>query len=209
MDFNIVKQNFKDMKKIILYGLTASLMAAFIFSGCEKNDEYKLDPNRLLPIKVIDNNPIIEGAQVTKQKRLSAHEFCCNALNMHEYASGVCEVATDFWSVGTEWGGSAFNDQEIDTTNNIVYHWACFFISEDGSLLKDYINSKDIYYRSDITGDTVAYISNNAIRSARSKIDSLFNAKKYEEVYKEYQEALTIYTCTGAEFKVLKEKGLN
>jgi hypothetical protein len=197
------------MKKIVLYGLTASLIAAFVFSGCEKNDEYKLDPNRLLPLKIIDNNPTVEGAQATKQKRLSAHEFCCNALNMQEYACGVIEIDIPNNSAGSEWGGHAFSDEQIDTTNNIVCHWACFIIGEDGSLLKEYLNSKDIYYRSDITGDTVAYISNNAIRSARSKIDSLFNAEKYEEVYKVYQDAMTIYTCTGAEFKALKGKGLN
>ena len=200
------------MKKIVWYGLTASIMTAFLFSGSEKNDEYKLDPSRLLPLKIIDNNPTVEGAQATKQKRLSAHEFCCNALNMGEYACGVYEISGPNISVGSEWGGAAFSDEQIDTVNNIVRHWASFIINDYGDglfLEKDYINSKDIYYRSDITGDTVAYISNNAIRSARSKIDSLFNEKKYEEVYKVYQDAMTIYTCTGAEFKALKEKGLN
>ena len=27
------------MKRVFLYGLTASLMAAFVFSGCDKNDD--------------------------------------------------------------------------------------------------------------------------------------------------------------------------
>ena len=157
------------------------------FVSCDKDDEYKFDPNRLLPLKVIDNNPIVEGTQSTKQKRLSAHEFCCNALNMGEYACGVYEICGPNISVGSEWGGAAFSDEQIDTVNNIVRHWASFIINDYGDglfLEKGYINSKDIYYRSDITGDTVAYISNNAIRSARSKIDSLFNEKNTKKYIK-------------------------
>lgn len=77
---------------------------------------------------------------------------------------------------------------------------------EKGKLQKYFIGGKNVYFTTKQDKDTIAYIPNNVLQEAYTKVLAAYEAGNYEEVYKLFQQAYTAVPCTGKQYRELKAK---
>lgn len=115
------------------------------------------------------------------------------------YMYGNLEGSVFYWS---------FGEDRRDTTNNRLLVASTDVLTDDGRLIYDFIGLTDVYLRM-FPGDTVGYIPQSVINSAREQIEALYAQERYDEIYELFHTAFTFYTCTGQEYKDIVANGGN
>lgn len=194
------------MKKTIL--LLA--MAGAILSACDKKEDgFQWRPNDLFPIQGIDKTAQVATVRGTlkfangQQQRMTAKEVTKRYLEIYP------DVA---WHATNNEGSKGYlyvPTEYVDTANARFMMASGCIIREDGSIGKDFIYNHDNYFVDTHTGDTIAYIPNSAIESARERIIALHSEGRYDEIYELLQNAFVFYPCTGEEYKQIVKNGGN
>ena len=187
-------------------------LVAMAFVACDKGDDkgFEFNPNAKVYIRGYQETPkeltSLRGTKLfaNNQKRLTAHEIVVKAFDMGVAMQGIR------YSDGKDWGGSAFDNSQLDTVNNMFIKWASDIITYENKIGYDgFIGSHDMLFYDTKTNDTLAYIPNSAVENALPIIEELFERGEYDELYQVFQTAFTFYPCTGEEYKELKAQGLN
>lgn len=192
------------MKKLFLMALVA-----MAFVACDKEDGSKeFDYTKFVYINGYQPNKTLATARGTKMfgnKQYSAKQI--TKLAMEDWSSIEWHM---FDSLQQEWG-FCFSPDQIDTANARFVMSSLYVINGDGSLNDCFISKLDGYftYWDGSNLDTVAYIPNADIISARESIVELYNNEQYDEIYDIFFDAFVFYPCTGDEYKKLKAQGLN
>lgn len=185
-------------------------MVGVIFAACDKKEDegFRWSPNDLFPIQGVDQptkTATVRGTMkfANSQRRMTAREVTKRFLEIYPDVE---------WHTTHENGGMGYLSvppEYVDTANARIMMASCIIIEEDGSIGKDFIYNYDNYFVDTHTGDTIAYIPNSAIESARERIIELHAQERYEEIYELFQDAFVFYPCTGAEYKALQARGEN
>ena len=101
-----------------------------------------------------------------------------------------------------------FAPEQRDTINNRLLLYSTDILTEEGILLPEFIESTQFYLQYE-NGDTVGYIPQSVINSAREQIEELYAQERYDEIYELFHSAFTFYTCTGQEYKDIVANGGN
>lgn len=173
------------MKKILFLLLAASLA----FAGCDPKDvpepdKGKLDPNAMItirPAKGVKLRSTVPG--------LTALEVVQNAV--------AIKLQTRFFDdmdVGEYRNASrGFNEETMKDFNiPALKMLGIDVINAQGDYIRDFTRSKEVFI-TDINGDTLAYVPNDVINTARTLIESAYADKNYTEVYRLFNEAFTFF----------------
>lgn len=200
------------MKKLLLILCVA--LVGYAFASCDKDDDNgKLDPNAKLYINGVDK--LLKNTRYGVDAPLTAHEICrLDSLwlvsdKFDEYG-GVTRFSA-YFSFSGESGCT------IDTINNRLVFDAGSINGIDGNEFLDpntgfnnFIIFKMFSYPDGRDGyDTLAYIPNSQRQAAYEQIKALWDTENWDAIYEIFQNAFTFIPCTGAEFRELKEAGLN
>ena len=179
------------------------LMLAATVAACKKDPEpFRLDPDAKVYVK-----PAADLIQSKSDAHLTPLEVVKQATVLRFYND-----LKPFWgSYGTAtWVGK-------DTISEIpaLLRWGIDII-HDTTGYGDYGIQTDFIYGYDMVicsgthpnYDTLAYIPNSVIITAREAILEAFNDEDTERVYELFQEAFRFIPITGHEYKELKDQGL-
>lgn len=167
------------MKKFILF-LTVLLIA---FS-CEKEtlpNKGKLDPNAMIvlkPAKGVQLRSTVSG--------LTALEIVEQAVNIKwqsHYFSNV--YYDDYMDIAR-----TFIEAHKDYDNQLLKMWGVDVISMEGEYYRDFTYGFNIVI-TDTNNDTIAYVPDAVVNSARPLIEAAFADSNYTEVYRLFNEAFT------------------
>lgn len=184
------------MKKILILIFIVALFA------CEKDDSKgKLDPNAVVSIK-----PDLSAVSTKAAWHLSNKEIVKQARNLSWYNEQVsASNITRF-----------FVDAHRDTVNVRLLMWGTDIINQFGEYVTEFINGRDFVIRRNLAGptqtpvyDTIAYIPQSVIASARAQIRAAYDNSDYTTVYALFDNAFKFRPITGAEWRVLKAQGIN
>ena len=179
------------MKRLIILLFGAVLLGS-TFASCDDGESTKWDKNAKLYIQGVDrtNKSLTEA--------MTAAEICrLDTVNMHLVEFG-----------GTLPFGEPF-DNKIDTINNRLVMVGAniesvednpFFTCTEVIILN---NDNPIYW------DTIAYVPYAQRQAAYEQIKALWETENWDAIYEIFQNAFTFIPCMGAEYKALKEAGLN
>jgi predicted small lipoprotein YifL len=195
------------MKKTMLM----LVMVGVALTACDKKEDsgFQWRPDVLFPIQGIDLPTQVATARGTlkyangQQQRMTAKEVTKRYLEIYP------DVA---WHTTNDEGSKGFlyvPPEYVDTANARFMMASGYIIWEDGSIGKDFIYNYDNYFVDCHTGDTIAYIPNSAIESARERILALHAEGRYDEIYELFQDAFVFYPCTGQEYKDIVANGGN
>ncbi len=168
------------MKKIILFLSVFSLL----FAGCEKDpvaDKGKLDPNAMIlikPAKGVQLKATVPG--------LTATEIVEQAVNIKFQSQWWSNV----YSEEPKELSRGFAEAQRDLTIPALKMWGTDIIAQDGSFMKEFIYGTDVYL-TDNNNDTIGYVPQSVINSARTLIESAYNDENYTEVYRLFDEVFT------------------
>lgn len=111
---------------------------------------------------------------------------------------------------------SHFADEFRDTINNRLLMQSSDILTEDGRLVKTFLEAHDVYFQfvgrevgANQYGDTCGYIPQSVIDNAREQIEALYDDERYDEIYELFHSAFTFYPCTGEEYKQIVANGGN
>lgn len=170
------------MKKISLSILTLALLIV----ACGKKeippidiDKGKPDPNATItirPAKGVQLKATIEG--------LTALEVVEQALSI-KYQSNYFnnQYGEDKWDIARR-----FDDDLKDYNEPALKMYAIDVIAEDGSYYRDLTYAVNVVI-TDAVGDTIAYVPDEVISTARPLIEAAYEEGDYNEVYKIFDEA--------------------
>lgn len=169
------------MKKILFLLLAASLA----FAGCDPKDvpdpKGKLDPNAMItirPAKGVKLRSTVTG--------LTALEVVQNAVNIkwqsHWSGNNHYETAKDI--------ARTFMDSQRDYEIPALKMLGIDVITSEGEYYKDLTYAFNVVI-TDMNNDTIAYVPDEVINTARPLIESAFNNENYTEVYRLFDEAFT------------------
>jgi len=171
------------MKKILF--LLVSLV--ILFYGCDPKDDIvdkgRLDPNAMItlrPAKGVKTRATISG--------LTAIEVVENAVNIK-------------WQ--SHWSNNAYSESTKDIARTFMESQKDYQIPALKMLGIDVITSEGEYYKdltyafnvviTDINNDTIAYVPDDVINTARPLIEAAYNDENYTEVYRLFDEAFVFY----------------
>ena len=171
------------MKKILF--LLVSLV--ILFYGCDPKDDIvdkgRLDPNAMItlrPAKGVKTRATISG--------LTAIEVVENAVNIK-------------WQ--SHWSNNASSESTKDIARTFMESQKDYQIPALKMLGIDVITSEGEYYKdltyafnvviTDINNDTIAYVPDDVINTARPLIEAAYNDENYTEVYRLFDEAFVFY----------------
>ena len=191
------------MKKLIFL-LTA---CGLLLAAC-KGDEPKqklLDPNAMILIKEAKMSvpkAVKSIQQAPGEQQLPTWEWVVkNASKMLFYNKeiqknylirGIDEGQRDLEKMAIKMFGTDVIDRFSDGSIKLA---TCFIGAEDCIFL--------------MGNDTVAYIPNDTLRTARVKVEAAYNAGNYEEVYRLFDKAFVARPTTGKIWRELKSQGKN
>lgn len=185
-------------------------MVGVVLTACDKKDNggFQWRPDVLFPIQGIDQPVRVATARGTLkfangQQRMTAKEVTKRYLEIYPDVE---------WHTTHENGGKGYlgvPPEYVDTANARFMMASGYIIWEDGSIGKDFIYNHDNYFVDTHTGDTIAYIPNSAIESARERIIELHAQERYDEIYELFQDAFVFYPCTSEEYKQIVANGGN
>ncbi len=187
------------MKKLFLL-----LIVTTLIFGCEKNNDKPKqkvwNPNAMVLIKPD------KTAFKTKAKNTNH----LTALEIVKQGRRIEFMLTYNDNVKVEKprpASRAFSEGQKDYTIPALKMWGTDIIDQDGVFQKDFIYCHDVVV-STPNYDTIAYIPNQVLRDIRIPMETAYNEGRYEDVYRMFDEAFTFRPITGAEWRKLKEKGL-
>jgi hypothetical protein len=168
------------MKKILFLLLTVAL-----FVNCDPKDvpepKGKLDPNAMItirPAKGVKLRSTITG--------LTALEVVEQAVNIkwqsNWFGNRYWEDAKDI--------SRTFIEEHKDYEKPALLMWGTDIITQEGDFYKDFIYGYNVVI-TDNNNDTIAYIPDAVINTARPLIESAFADENYNEVYRLFNEAFT------------------
>ena len=168
------------MKKILFLLLTVAL-----FVNCDPKDvpepKGKLDPNAMItirPAKGVQLRSTVTG--------LTALEVVEQAVNIkwqshyldNTYYDDVKDIAR------------TFIEEHKDYEKPALLMWGTDIITQEGEYLNMFTNSFNVVI-TDVNNDTIAYIPDEVINTARPLIESAYENGDYDEVYRLFNEAFT------------------
>lgn len=170
------------MKKLILF-----LMTVVVFASCNPKgdipDKGKLDPNAVIlikPAKGVKLRSAVSG--------LTALEVVQNAVNIK-------------WQ--SHWSGNQNYKVAKDIARTFMESQKDYQIPALKMLGIDVITSEGEYYRdltyafnvviTDAHNDTIAYVPDAVINTARPLIEAAYEDENYTEVYRLFDEAFVFY----------------
>ncbi|WP_019540575.1 lipoprotein [Proteiniphilum acetatigenes] len=168
------------MKKILFL-----LFALALLTSCEKDpvtDKGKLDPNAMILIKP------------AKGVQLKATVPGLNGLEVVQQAVSL-KLQTRYFDdqdVGEMRSGARmFNEETMkDFDTPALLMLGIDVINAQGKYIRDFTHSKNVVI-TNIDGDTIAYVPDDVINSARLLIEAAYNDENYTEVYRLFNEAFT------------------
>ncbi len=102
-----------------------------------------------------------------------------------------------------------FSEAQKDFNIPALKMWGDDIIDDaTGQLVKNFLYGCDAVVCNRQTHDTIAYIPNKVLKDARPLIERAYKEKRYEDVYRLFDEAFTFKPITGAEWRELKKQGL-
>jgi hypothetical protein len=169
-----------------------------IIAGCSKENKGQLDKNAMISIWP-------QGTQTKAENHLSNYEIVRQATNLSFYSS-------EWMGVGTR----NFNKDQRDTINVRLLMYGTDIIDQNGLYVKEFVQGYDIVIRRNLTvlpatpvWDTIAYIPNNIISSAKIQIKDAYDRGDFAMVYELFNTAFTFVPCTSTEWRQLKAQGKN
>lgn len=168
------------MKNLLLF-----LSILLITISCNPNDvpdtKGKLDPNAMITIR--PGKGVQLRSTITNQ---SALEIVEQALNIKWQS---------YWFGNTEWDdvkniARSFPDQYKDFNKPALLMLGTDIISQDGEYYRDFIYGFNVVI-TDVNNDTIAYVPDSVINSARPLIEAAYNDENYNEVYRLFNDAFT------------------
>ena len=168
------------MKKILFL-----LIASLAFASCDKKDlpepKGQLDPNAMItirPAKGVQLRSTVTG--------LTALEVVEQAVNIkwqsNWFDNRYWEDAKDI--------SRTFIEEHKDYEKPALLMWGTDIITQEGDFYKDFIYGYNVVI-TDNNNDTIAYIPDAVINTARPLIESAFADENYNEVYRLFNEAFT------------------
>lgn len=167
------------MKKILF------LLVGLLLISCNPEDvpetKGKLDPNAMIVIKPA------KGVQLRSTVTgLTALEVVENAVNIkwqsNWFDNRYWEDAKDI--------SRTFIEEHKDYEKPALLMWGTDIITQEGDFYKDFIYGYNVVI-TDNNNDTIAYIPDAVINTARPLIESAFENEDYDEVYRLFNEAFT------------------
>lgn len=168
----------KIMKKIIFI-----LMAVLALTACDKKKDVPklLDQNATITIKPAKNTrALIEG----KTAMEIVQECASMKLKSMWFDNKLSESPVI--------GSYTFHERQKDYTIPALKMLASDVILY-GELSMDFIEAYDVFLVESGKGDTIAYIPNEVLLEAKTKIVKAYNDEDYEEVYRLFDEAYVFY----------------
>jgi hypothetical protein len=104
-----------------------------------------------------------------------------------------------------------FAGKDTVSENPALLRYGTDIIDTWGNLVPDLIEGYDFaieIFRANDDIDTIAYIPNIYIREAEAIVKKAYAEKDYKTVYEVFHDAFKFIPITGAEYRALKEKGL-
>ncbi|SFL10210.1 hypothetical protein SAMN05216357_112133 [Porphyromonadaceae bacterium KH3CP3RA] len=169
------------MKKILFL-----LLAVALFVNCDPNDtpdndKGKLDPNAMITIRPAD------GVQLKATvPGLTATEIVEQTVNIKFQSQWWSNV----YSEEPKELSRGFAEAQRDLTIPALKMWGTDIIAQDGSFMKEFIYGTDVYL-TDNNNDTIGYVPQSVINSARTLIEAAYDDENYTEVYRLFDEAFT------------------
>ena len=167
------------MKKILF-----SLIVLLALVSCEKEAEdtkFTIDPNATIlirPAKTAGTRAVISDL---------------TNLEIVENANGILWQSN--WFGNTLWNdvkniGRSFIPEHKDVENQILKMWATDVIDQQGDYYKDFTYGFNVFII-DGNNDTIAYVPDEVISSARIEIEKAYDEGDYEKVYDLFNTAFT------------------
>lgn len=166
------------MKKIIFI-----LIAVLALTACDKKKDVPklLDPNATITIKPAKNTrALIEGK--------TALEIVQQCASMKLKSMWFDNKLSESPVIGSY----TFHERQKDYTIPALKMLASDVILY-GELSMDFIEAYDVFLVERGKGDTIAYIPNEVLLEAKTKIVKAYNDENYEEVYRLFDEAYVFY----------------
>lgn len=168
------------MKKFILFLFAFGI----ILSACEPDEvanKGKLDPNAMIvikPAKGVQLRSTVSGLtalEVVEQAlaiKFQSHYFG------NVYNEDVKDIARSFRETDKDYDTPALLMPGIDV------------ITVEGDYYRDFTHAFNVFI-TDNQGDTIAYVPDAVINSARPLIEAAYENENYTEVYRLFDEAFT------------------
>lgn len=175
-------KTFSFMKKILFLLLTFAL----VFASCDPKDtpepKGKLDPNAVITIRPA------KGVQLRSTvKGLTALEIVQQAVSMKLQMRYFDDLDNGEYKVA----GRGFNEETMkDFSIPALKMLGIDVINAQGQYIRDLTHAKSVFI-TDINGDTIAYVPDEVINTARPLIESAYADENYTEVYRLFDEAFT------------------
>lgn len=162
------------------------LLAVAFFVNCDPKDtpdpKGELDPNAMITIRPA------KGVQLRSTvPDLTALEIVRQARSMN-YQSKYF----DDMDVGEKRNvARGFNEETMkDFDTPALKMLGIDVINAQGGYIRDFTHATDVFIITEV-GDTIAYVPDNVIQSARVSIEAAYNDNNYNEVYRLFNEAFT------------------
>lgn len=169
------------------------IVFVLVIFGCKKDDRGQLDKNAMISIWP-------SGATTKATNHLSNYEIVRQAESLSFYSPS-------FTGPGTR----GFTKDQRDTINVRLLMFGSDIIDQFGNYVPEFIEGNDFVIRRNLATpvqtpiwDTIAYIPNAVIKSARATIQKAYTDGDYTEVYRVFNEAFTFIPCGGEEWRALK-----
>lgn len=180
------------------------IIALFAAVSCTKEpSKGQLDPNAMISLK-----PDLSAQSVQTKAiwHLSNKEIVKQARNISFYNEAVA---------GTNLT-RAFIEAHRDTVNIRLLMWGTDIIDQFGNYVTEFIGGRDFVIRRNLASptqtpiyDTIAYIPQSVINSARSQIKAAYDAGDFSTVYALFDNAFKFRQINGAEWRALKAQNQN
>jgi len=176
------RQNFKEMKNILL------LLLFILLIGCDpKQDEIIETPKgEFNPEAMITIRPANGVALRSQTSGLTALQIVQQTMAI----TFQSQWFSNNYSEDKRILDRGFNDAQRDYSIPALKMFGSDIITNDGTFMKEFIYGTNLYL---ITSelDTIAYIPQSVIDSARISIETAFTDSNYVEVYRLFNEAFT------------------
>jgi len=171
------------MKKFILF-----LLTALIFVGCDpKQDEIIETPKgKFNPEAMITIRPAKGVALRSQVNDLTALQIVKETVNIKFQSQWFSNIYTEDAKILAR----GFNDQQRDESIPALKMFGTDIIAQDGSFMKEFIYGTNVCFTNN-SNDTIAYIPQSVIDSARILIEAAFADSNYVEVYRLFNESFT------------------
>ncbi len=186
------------MKKLLLL-----FIAPLLLVSCGDDDEPKQkiwDPNATVLIK-----PDKTAFPKTKATENTEHLSALEIVKQGDYLEFIATYS-DNEPIEPVSARRGFSENQKDYTIPALKMWGTDIIDQEGIFVKDFIYAYDMVVIN-TNKDTIAYIPNKVLQDVRKPLEKAYNEKRYEDVYKMFDDAFTFRPITHKEWEELKKQG--